>query len=268
VKASGLQHRIASGETLSEIAASYRVPVSTLASLNGIRSPYMLRAGQVLALPTGAATPKPTPVLVASRSASRVAASGRHGRLSPEPSQLQAVRLRLGVFLEQALIGLELLPALLDSAQPEEGGAVDVPRLALSIVDRERLRRRVCRVLVASFAQVDLGESCERAQAARLEQQRDSELGMGPGGVTKEQVHLAQILVRRWVVWRERCPDEVCVDGLRQLELCAMQRADRLMDAVASEERIVRDDAFERCEGVEIAAVLSMHLREGVPCPS
>jgi hypothetical protein len=87
--------------------------------------------------------------------------------------------LRLGVFLEQALIGLELLPALLDSAQPEEGGAVDVPRLALSIVDRERLRRRVCRVLVASFAQVDLGESCERAQAARLEQQRDSELGEG-----------------------------------------------------------------------------------------
>jgi murein DD-endopeptidase MepM/ murein hydrolase activator NlpD len=71
VKASGARHQIASGETLSEIAASYRVPVSALASLNGIRSPYVLRAGEVLALPAGAATPKPTPVRVATRSAPR-----------------------------------------------------------------------------------------------------------------------------------------------------------------------------------------------------
>jgi murein DD-endopeptidase MepM/ murein hydrolase activator NlpD len=69
VKASGARHQIASGETLSEIAASYQVPVSALASLNGIRSPYIVRAGEVLALPAGAVTPKRTAVTVAKRSA-------------------------------------------------------------------------------------------------------------------------------------------------------------------------------------------------------
>lgn len=71
--ASGLRHEVAPGETLSEVAVRYRVPLSALARLNGIGSPYVVQTGQVLALPTGAVKPKPAPVLVAKRSVPRVA---------------------------------------------------------------------------------------------------------------------------------------------------------------------------------------------------
>lgn len=72
VTASGLRHEVAPGETLSEVAVRYRVPLSALARLNGIGSPYVVQTGQVLALPTGAVKPKPAPVLVAKRSVPRI----------------------------------------------------------------------------------------------------------------------------------------------------------------------------------------------------
>lgn len=71
VTASALRHEITQGETLSEVAVRYRVPVSALANLNGIRSPYIVRAGQVVALPAGAVKPKPALVLVATRDSPR-----------------------------------------------------------------------------------------------------------------------------------------------------------------------------------------------------
>ncbi len=48
------QHRVRSGETLSTIASQYGVSIATLAELNDLRRPYVIRAGQVLALPTKA----------------------------------------------------------------------------------------------------------------------------------------------------------------------------------------------------------------------
>jgi membrane-bound lytic murein transglycosylase D len=45
-------HRVARGETLSTIAAQYGVSVRALAELNGLERPYLIRVGQVLALPT------------------------------------------------------------------------------------------------------------------------------------------------------------------------------------------------------------------------
>lgn len=55
------QHRVRRGETLSGIAAEYGVSVATLAELNGLRRPYLIRAGQVLALPVKpGATPAAT----------------------------------------------------------------------------------------------------------------------------------------------------------------------------------------------------------------
>lgn len=50
------QHRVRSGETLSTIASQYGVSVATLAELNGLERPYMIRAGQVLMLPSKAGT--------------------------------------------------------------------------------------------------------------------------------------------------------------------------------------------------------------------
>lgn len=46
------QHRVQRGETLSTIAARYGVSVATLADLNGLSRPYLIRAGQLLMLPS------------------------------------------------------------------------------------------------------------------------------------------------------------------------------------------------------------------------
>lgn len=51
-------HRIGRGETLSEIASTYKTSVSTLVALNNLRSSNRIRAGQQLRLP--AAGPAPT----------------------------------------------------------------------------------------------------------------------------------------------------------------------------------------------------------------
>jgi membrane-bound lytic murein transglycosylase D len=66
------RHRVRNGESLSAIATRYGVSVNQLAELNGLRRPYRINAGQVLALPTKpgsaapvvvAAAPKPAPAV-------------------------------------------------------------------------------------------------------------------------------------------------------------------------------------------------------------
>src|SRR5690606_14821192 len=49
-----VEHRVARGETLSQIAARYRVSLTALAEANGLRDRHMIRAGQVLKLPVPA----------------------------------------------------------------------------------------------------------------------------------------------------------------------------------------------------------------------
>jgi len=44
-------HRVRHGETLSSIGRRYRIPVKTLVSVNGIRTPKSLQAGVVLRIP-------------------------------------------------------------------------------------------------------------------------------------------------------------------------------------------------------------------------
>jgi murein DD-endopeptidase MepM/ murein hydrolase activator NlpD len=102
VAASGLRHEIAPGETLSEVAVRYRVSVHALATLNGIRSPYIVRAGEVLALPTGAVKPKSAPVLVATR---RTPRSVARPVPVPPPAAVEEVRV--------ASLGTDHLPAVL-----------------------------------------------------------------------------------------------------------------------------------------------------------
>jgi len=57
-------HRVARGDTLSEIAEAYGTRVSTLMTLNNLGSSHRIRAGQQLRLP--AAGPAPVPVVAAS----------------------------------------------------------------------------------------------------------------------------------------------------------------------------------------------------------
>ena len=69
VAVAGGQHRVARGETLSQIATEYGVSIAALADLNDLARPYRLRVGQVLAVPEKggrpaavvAQTPKETP---------------------------------------------------------------------------------------------------------------------------------------------------------------------------------------------------------------
>ena len=105
VTASGLRHEVAPGETLSEVAVLYRVPLGALARLNGIRSPYVVQTGQVLALPTGAVKPKPAPVLVAKRSVSPVA--------DPPPAAPPSGELQIASLSTSPLPAVISRPALL-----------------------------------------------------------------------------------------------------------------------------------------------------------
>ena len=57
-------HRVARGDTISQIAETYGTRASTLAALNNLNSRYSIRAGQQLRLP--AAGPAPAPVAPAS----------------------------------------------------------------------------------------------------------------------------------------------------------------------------------------------------------
>jgi membrane-bound lytic murein transglycosylase D len=84
-------HRVGRGETLSGIAAQYRLRVTDLVAINGLRSRNRIRAGQVLRLPTkdgvpvaqtvAAAPRQPEPVVVAAEPAVVAATSSAQAAL-------------------------------------------------------------------------------------------------------------------------------------------------------------------------------------------
>lgn len=81
------QHRVLSGETLSVIASRYGMSQARLAELNGLRSPYRLRTGQVLDLPGTAIAAAPV-VAIAPTLPPKVAAVVK----SQEPGDRYVVR--------------------------------------------------------------------------------------------------------------------------------------------------------------------------------
>jgi membrane-bound lytic murein transglycosylase D len=60
-----LFHRVARGDTLSQIADTYNTRVSTLVALNGLSSSHRIRAGQQIRLPAAGPAPVQPPVAVA-----------------------------------------------------------------------------------------------------------------------------------------------------------------------------------------------------------
>jgi membrane-bound lytic murein transglycosylase D len=59
-------HRVARGDTISQIAETYGTRASTLAALNNLNSRYSIRAGQQLRLPAAGPAPAKVPVVAAS----------------------------------------------------------------------------------------------------------------------------------------------------------------------------------------------------------
>jgi membrane-bound lytic murein transglycosylase D len=100
-----LYHRIARGDTLSEIAAEYDTTVSTLVALNNLSSRNRIRAGQQLRLP--AAGPAPAVVVAAAADASPPAAASAAVDTTPAP------------------------PASVAEIEPPEAAIADAPALAM-----------------------------------------------------------------------------------------------------------------------------------------
>lgn len=67
-------HHVRGGETLSGIADRYGVSIATLAELNGLRKPYLIRAGQKLTLPVKGRPAAPVAVAQAEKEAETRAA--------------------------------------------------------------------------------------------------------------------------------------------------------------------------------------------------
>ena len=70
-----VQHLVRRGETLSQIAARYRVSLASLVQLNGLRSSNLIRAGQTLMLPVAAGN---APATLAAAEAEHTLAGGEY----------------------------------------------------------------------------------------------------------------------------------------------------------------------------------------------
>jgi membrane-bound lytic murein transglycosylase D len=160
-----VQHRVRRGETLSQIAAQYRVSLASLIRINGLRSGNMIRAGQVLALPLPGGTTPPTlaearggPLLAAAdgdaddgaeasdTAGSAVAAALTDGRyVVRRGDSLDRIARTLGVGVDELLAANELrdknhiiagqtlrLPTAVPAARDDAGGGAAITEGALA----------------------------------------------------------------------------------------------------------------------------------------
>ena len=89
--ANGQRHQVTRGDTLSELAKRFGVPLRALAGANGLKPPYRLYAGQYLTIPsasggTNASAPRAVAAVAPAR---RPAAPAPRAR--PEPVQVAAL---------------------------------------------------------------------------------------------------------------------------------------------------------------------------------
>ena len=91
-----MYHRVARGDTLSQIAESYDTRVSTLVALNGLNSKHRIRIGQNLRLP--AAGPAP---VAAAPSQATVAAVAVISNAATEPEQIAVAEITPGTMADE-----------------------------------------------------------------------------------------------------------------------------------------------------------------------
>ncbi len=100
-----VEHRVARGETLSQIAARYRVSLAALAEANGLRDRHLIRAGQVLKLPLPAEQAGAVTLAAAEAPAApadeRAAAAGEY--IVRRGDSIERIARRLGVDAERLL---------------------------------------------------------------------------------------------------------------------------------------------------------------------
>ena len=80
-----VEHVVASGESLSKIAARYEVPVEAIVTANGLKSAHRIRVGQVLVLPVDGPVVTRAPTAVATKTTA--AASTSRSSAAPPPEK-------------------------------------------------------------------------------------------------------------------------------------------------------------------------------------
>ncbi|MDQ7849130.1 MAG: M23 family metallopeptidase [Armatimonadota bacterium] len=90
----GLRHRVASGDTLFDLARRYRTTVQAIAAVNVLSSPHTLRIGQELVIPRG--TKAPAVAASAPRRPARPAAASTPRRPATGPGAAVAYRVQPG----------------------------------------------------------------------------------------------------------------------------------------------------------------------------
>lgn len=94
-----VEHRVARGETLSQIAARYRVSLAALIEANGLRDRHLIRAGQVLKLPVPAE--QAGVALAAAQQPAPAAADGEY--IVRAGDSIERIARRLGVDADRLL---------------------------------------------------------------------------------------------------------------------------------------------------------------------
>ena len=89
-------HRVARGDTLSQVAEAYDTHVSTLVTLNGLNSRHRIRIGQNLRLP--AAGPAP---VVATVSEASVGVAAAVASVAPEPQEIAVAEVTPGAMADE-----------------------------------------------------------------------------------------------------------------------------------------------------------------------
>lgn len=89
-------HRVARGDTLSQIAEAYDTRVSTLVALNGLNSRHRIRIGQNLRLPAAGPAPVTTAAAEASVSVAAAVASA-----APEPQEITVAEAMPGAMADE-----------------------------------------------------------------------------------------------------------------------------------------------------------------------
>ena len=194
-----------------------------------------------------------------------VAGGGAHRRVTPQRPELEPFRLqrrRLGL---EPLVDLQLASALVGLAEPQQRRRQDVARFLVRGIDGDGAACRGSRGFESPLPQADLRQASVRVGPGRRDHHRRRELRQRFGEPADAEVHLGQLVVRGRIVRHQRHPPRERVDGTGVVLLRSTQRAERLIDAVETQQRFERGRAAQFGHGRVVVALALVGEREQIP---